>query len=86
MASSNLNNGKPYVGPVYAASDEPVEDDDTKTRYEADIISHAGVWLIEPEVFKSYDPKHKGFTQEIELAHDLEPLEASCSGLEDAVL
>ena len=33
--------------------------------------------LLEPELFGGYDPKKKGFTQEIELQHDLEPIEAS---------
>lgn len=31
----------------------------------------------EPELFRGYDPKHKVFNQEIELTHDLEPLEVS---------
>jgi fatty acid synthase subunit beta len=31
----------------------------------------------EPELFKGYDPKKKVFHQEIELNHDLEPLEVS---------
>lgn len=31
----------------------------------------------EPELFGGYDPKKKGLTQEIELQHDLEPIEAS---------
>lgn len=31
----------------------------------------------EPELFNGYDPKRKGFTQEVEIQHDLEPIEAS---------
>jgi fatty acid synthase subunit alpha len=31
----------------------------------------------EPELFHGYDPKKKAFHQEIELTHDLEPLEVS---------
>lgn len=38
-------------------------------------------WLptccTEPELFNGYDPKRKGFTQEVELQHDLQPIEAS---------
>ncbi|KAK0531483.1 fatty acid synthase alpha subunit Lsd1 [Tilletia horrida] len=75
--NGKLKNGKPYVGWVDASSDEPVEDKNMRARYEKDIISHAGVRFIEPELFKGYDPKRKGFQQEIELAHDLEPLEVS---------
>ena len=33
--------------------------------------------LLEPELFKGYDPKKKVFHQEIELIDDLEPFEAS---------
>lgn len=33
--------------------------------------------FAEPELFGGYDPKKKGFVQEIELQHDLEPIEAS---------
>jgi fatty acid synthase subunit alpha len=33
--------------------------------------------ISEPELFNGYDPKRKGFNQEIELTHDLEPLEVS---------
>jgi len=33
--------------------------------------------FAEPELFGGYNPKKKGLTQEIELQHDLEPIEAS---------
>lgn len=33
--------------------------------------------IAEPELFGGYNPKKKGLTQEIELQHDLEPIEAS---------
>ncbi|THG93008.1 hypothetical protein EW026_g8099 [Hermanssonia centrifuga] len=45
-------------------------------RYEKYILSHAGVHLIEPELFREYDPKKKVFHQKIELTHDFEPFEA----------
>ena len=32
---------------------------------------------VEPELFNGYDPNNKVFQQEIELIHDLEPLEVS---------
>ena len=31
----------------------------------------------EPELFRGYDPKRKGFTQEVEIQHDLEPIETN---------
>ena len=33
--------------------------------------------LLEPELFKGYDPKKKVFHQEVELLHDLEPFESA---------
>ncbi|OBZ72636.1 Fatty acid synthase subunit alpha [Grifola frondosa] len=51
--------------------------DGRKGRYEKDILTHAGVRLIEPELFRGYDPKKKVFNQEIELLHDLEPFEVA---------
>ncbi|KAJ7285205.1 fatty acid synthase [Mycena rebaudengoi] len=59
-----LKDGSLYVGWVDSKTGEPVDDKD-----------HAGVRLIEPELFRGYDPKKKVFNQEIELIHDLEPIE-----------
>ncbi|OXG24315.1 fatty acid synthase subunit alpha [Cryptococcus neoformans Ze90-1] len=72
-----LANGQTYVGWVDAKSGEPVDDKDVKTKYEKDIIKHAGIRLIEPDLFWGYNPEKKGFIQEIELNHDLEPLEVA---------
>jgi hypothetical protein len=33
--------------------------------------------ILGPEPFKGYDPKGEGFNQEVELTHDLEPMEVS---------
>ncbi|CAK9782775.1 thiolase-like protein [Cutaneotrichosporon oleaginosum] len=67
----------PYVGWVDAKSGEPVDDKDIRNKYEKEILNHAGIRIIEPDLFFGYDPEKKGFTQEIELNHDLEPLEVS---------
>lgn len=75
--SGKLKSGQSYVGWVDSKSEEPVDDKDIKAKYEKEILDHAGVRLIEPELFKGYDPKKKQFLQEIELNHDLEPLEVS---------
>jgi len=88
-----LKDGSLYVGWVDTKSGEPVEDKDVKSRYEKDILTHAGVRLIgeylsmapsdcshssaEPELFRGYDPNKKIFSQEIELTHDLEPFEVT---------
>ncbi|PWY99602.1 hypothetical protein BCV70DRAFT_109981 [Testicularia cyperi] len=72
-----LKSGATYVGWVDVKSGEPVDDKDIRANYEEHIIKHAGIRLIEPELFRNYDPNRKGFQQEIELNHDLEPLEVS---------
>lgn len=41
-----LKNGTLYVGWVDAKTEEPVDDKDVKTKYEKDILEHAGIRLI----------------------------------------
>ncbi|KAH7913599.1 hypothetical protein BJ138DRAFT_606981 [Hygrophoropsis aurantiaca] len=77
-----LKDGSLYVGWVDSKSGEPVDDKDVRGKYEKEILSHAGVRLIEPELFRGYDPKKKVFNQEIELIHDLEPIEVAQSEAE----
>ncbi|KAH9945014.1 fatty acid synthase [Epithele typhae] len=72
-----LKDGSLYVGWVDSKTSEPVDDKDIRGRYQKDILAHAGVRLIEPELFHGYDPKKKVFNQEVELLHDLEPFEAA---------
>ncbi|KAF4614083.1 hypothetical protein D9613_007929 [Agrocybe pediades] len=74
-----LPNGSLYVGWVDSKTNEPVDDKDVKGRYEKEILTHGGVRLIEPELFRGYDPTKKVFNQEVELIHDLEPIEVSDS-------
>ncbi|SCU99033.1 LAFA_0G21572g1_1 [Lachancea sp. 'fantastica'] len=69
--------GRPYTGWVDAKTNEPVEDKDIKAKYESHILDHAGIRLIEPELFNGYDPKKKQMIQEVVLGEDLEPFEAS---------
>ncbi|KAG9315241.1 hypothetical protein JVU11DRAFT_4375 [Chiua virens] len=77
-----LKDGSLYVGWVDAQTGEPVDDKDVRGRYETEILRHAGVRLIEPELFRGYDPKKKVFNQEVELIHDLEPIEVAQSEAE----
>jgi fatty acid synthase subunit alpha len=69
--------GKAYSGWVDAKTGEPVDDKDVKSKYEKFILEHTGIRLIEPELFKGYDPKQKQLLQEIVIQEDLEPFEAS---------
>ncbi|KAI0264369.1 fatty acid synthase [Gloeopeniophorella convolvens] len=72
-----LKDGSLHVGWVDAKTGEPVDDKDVRGKYEKDILNHAGVRFFEPELFRGYDPKHKIFNSEVELIHDLEPLEVA---------
>lgn len=77
FVDGKLKSGKQYVGWVDAKTEEPVDDSQVKSKYEAQILAHTGVRFIEPELFRGYDPNRKGYTQEIELNHDLEAIETS---------
>ncbi|KAJ5886303.1 Fatty acid synthase subunit alpha [Penicillium subrubescens] len=69
--------GKAYSGWVDAKTGDPIDDKDVKPKYEKFILEHTGIRLIEPELFKGYDPKKKQLLQEIVIQEDLEPFEAS---------
>ncbi|KAG0158728.1 hypothetical protein PDIDSM_6247 [Penicillium digitatum] len=69
--------GQAYSGWVDAKTGEPVDDKDIKAKYEKHILEHTGIRLIEPELFKGYDPKKKQLLQEIVIQEDLEPFESS---------
>ncbi|KAL4880511.1 hypothetical protein BJY04DRAFT_191477 [Aspergillus karnatakaensis] len=69
--------GKAYSGWVDGKTGDPVDDKDIKAKYEKYILEHSGIRLIEPELFKGYDPKKKQLLQEIVIEEDLEPFEAS---------
>ncbi|KAJ4349858.1 beta subunit of fatty acid synthetase [Didymosphaeria variabile] len=69
--------GKSYSGWVDAKTGEPVDDKDVKSKYEKHILEHAGIRLIEPELFQGYDPTKKQLLQEIQVEEDLDPFEAS---------
>ncbi|KAE8442386.1 hypothetical protein EG329_003402 [Mollisiaceae sp. DMI_Dod_QoI] len=69
--------GKQYAGWVDAKTGEPVDDKDVKAKYEKHILEHSGIRLIEPELFKGYDPNKKQLLQEVVIEEDLEPFETS---------
>ncbi|KAK0620028.1 hypothetical protein B0T14DRAFT_480630 [Immersiella caudata] len=69
--------GKPYSGWVDAKTGEPVDDKDIKPKYEKYILDHAGIRLIEPELFEGYDPNKKQLLHEVVIEEDLDPFEAS---------
>ena len=69
--------GKSYSGWVDAKTGDPVDDKDIKAKYEKFILEHSGIRLIEPELFKGYDPNKKQLLQEVVIEEDLDPFESS---------
>lgn len=69
--------GKSYSGWVDAKTGEPVDDKDVKPKYEKYVLEHAGIRLIESELFNGYDPHKKQFLQEVVIEEDLEQFESS---------
>lgn len=62
---------------IDAKTQQAVDDKDVKNKYEAQILDHAGIRLIEPELFHGYDPKRKQLLQEVVIEHDLDEFETS---------
>ena len=75
--------GKPYAGWVDAKTGDPIDDKDVKPKFEKHILEHSGIRLIEPELFKGYDPNRKQLLQEVVIEEDLEPFEASAETAEE---
>lgn len=46
--------GKQYTGWVDAKTNVPVDDVDVKKKYEAEILAHSGIRLVEPELFHAW--------------------------------
>ncbi len=69
--------GKSYSGWVDAKTGDPVDDKDVKPKYEKYVLEHAGIRLIEPELFNGYDPHKKQLMQEVVIEEDLDPFESS---------
>ena len=69
--------GKSYSGWIDGKSGEPVDDKNIKAKYEKYILERSGIRLIEPELFRGYDPKKKQLLQEVVIEEDLDPFETS---------
>lgn len=62
---------------VDAKSGTAVDDRDVKSKYEQTILDHAGIRLIEAELFNGYDPLKKQLLQEVVIETDMEEFETS---------
>ncbi|KAJ9477291.1 Fatty acid synthase subunit beta [Pseudozyma hubeiensis] len=80
--NGRLADGRSYVGWIDAKTGEPVTDSQMRARYARQLEQHAGIRLVEPELMHGFDPERKVLQQEVELTHDLGPLEVSAAEAE----
>lgn len=62
---------------VDARSREIVGDLEVKARYEDDILKHAGIRIIEPELFDGYDPRNKIMMHQVAIDKKMAPIEVA---------
>jgi fatty acid synthase subunit alpha len=77
--SSSVGGGAAVGGWADSASGAPIGDVDVKARYEAEILAHCGIRIVEPELFKGYDPHGKGkvFMHTVALERDMAWMEVA---------
>ncbi|RDW58706.1 fatty acid synthase beta [Coleophoma cylindrospora] len=75
--SGPLLNGKQCPGWVDIKSGEAISDLDIKKKYEAHILAHTGIRVVEPRPADGSNPWRKQFLHEVIIQHDLEIFEAS---------
>ncbi|ETM01359.1 holo-[acyl-carrier-protein] synthase [Phytophthora nicotianae] len=62
---------------VDAKTEEIVSDHQVKARYEEDILNHAGIRIVDPELFDGYDPKNKMVLHQIAIDKKMSPIEVA---------
>jgi phosphopantetheine--protein transferase-like protein len=60
-----------WYGWVDAQTGEALRDDEIKGRYEADMLAHAGIRVVEPALFAGYEPARKLFMHSVALDRDM---------------
>lgn len=74
--------GEHYVGWVDANTSQRVLDHEIAEKYGSQILQHAGIRLIEPELFGGYDPKRKEYLHEVAIEEDLPEFETTQTSAE----
>jgi len=66
-------------GWVEVSTGSPIKDSEVKGRLEAEMLDHAGIRIVEPELFKGYDPRGKGkvFMHAVSIDKDMPWMEIS---------
>ena len=66
-----------YSGWIDVETRQPVQDYEIKGKYEAKILEHSGIRLVDPDLFNGYNPSKKNFVQEVAITEDMAPIEVS---------
>eukprot|EP00122_Pirum_gemmata_P021010 Pgem_evm2s19600 len=66
-----------YSGWINIETNKPIKDYEIKQQFEEKILEHAGIRIIEPELFDGYDPAQKQFVQQVAIERDIGPLECT---------
>ena len=74
---NGMRKGQSYCGWVDKSTNEPITDTEIKTKYEAYIIEHTGIRLIERHAHDFAAPNEEEALHEVAITEDLEPFEVS---------
>jgi fatty acid synthase subunit alpha, fungi type len=72
-----------YCGWVDAATRAPLTDADVKTKFEAHMVEHTGIRVLERQAHDATAHNEQQFLHEVSVTEDLEPLEVSAETAED---
>lgn len=62
---------------VDAKTKEVVPDHEVKAKYEETLLQHAGIRIVEPELFDGYDPYHKMMLHQVAIDKKMSPIEVA---------
>ena len=64
-----------HIGWVDSITGEAVQDSQVKSKYEDDMLLHAGIRVVEPDLFEGYDPFKKVFIHQVAIDRNMSPIE-----------
>nr|CCA25392.1 FAS2_PENPA Fatty acid synthase subunit alpha putati [Albugo laibachii Nc14]CCA25465.1 fatty acid synthase alphasubunit putative [Albugo laibachii Nc14] len=67
-----------------ATTNEIIPDHLIKSKYEETMLEHAGIRVVEPELFEGYDPKKKSILHQVAIDKKMSPIEVA--SFEEAIL
>lgn len=64
-------------GWIRVSTNTPISDDSVKSELEMDLLQHAGIRIIEPELFEGYNPKAKQMLHQVAIDKNMAPIEVA---------